>query len=281
MRMLAVFQLARIYKVFTTSQRPAGPSTPILRVMALHAAPLAPLAVIPTDWRDLSDEALIDSYRQGWGPRTREEAADELFLRHQRRITRWCMRFTRDRESASDLAQEILLRAYRNLDKYRGDCRFSTWLYVIARNCCLTAVQRRASEPVWIAKSQSTELPDTAANNIHETFEMEESRRGNWRFILDTLDALEARVMLLHYGQELPLNDVSRILGLTNKSGAKAYIVSARRKLDAAMRHLTPGAAPETARPTRTAPATNRLHATTPSSATKPTLVPLRSPSPR
>ena len=41
--------------------------------------------------------------------------------------------------------------------------------------------------------------------------------------------------MLLHYGQEMPLNTVSRILGLTNKSGAKAYIVSARRKLTAAM----------------------------------------------
>lgn len=249
--------------------------------MALHAATLVPIGIVPNDWRDLSDEALIDAYRQGWGPRTREEAADELFQRHQRRITRWCTRFTHDRESASDLAQEILLRAYRNLDKYRGDCRFSTWLYVIARNCCLTAVQRRASEPVWIAKSQSTELPDTAANDIHETFEMEESRRDNWRFILETLDKLEARVMLLHYGQELPLNDVSRILGLTNKSGAKAYIVSARRKLDAAMRHLTPATAPETARQPRLVPATNRLHATAQSSATKPALVPLRSPSQR
>ncbi len=247
----------------------------------MHAAVLVPIEAFSGDWRDLSDEALIDAYRQGWGPRTREEAADELFIRHQRRITRWCTRFTHDRESAADLAQEILLRAYRNLDKYRGDCRFSTWLYVIARNCCITAVQRRASEPVWIAKSQSTELPDTGANTIHETFEMEESRRGNWRFILETLDALEARVMLLHYGQELPLNDVSRILGLTNKSGAKAYIVSARRKLDAAMRHITPATAPENAPPLRTAPATNRHHATVPSSATKPILVPPRSPSPR
>jgi hypothetical protein len=40
--------------------------------------------------------------------------------------------------------------------------------------------------------------------------------------------------MLLHYGEELPLSAVSRMLGLTNKSGAKAYIVSARRKLGGA-----------------------------------------------
>jgi RNA polymerase sigma-70 factor, ECF subfamily len=205
------------------------------------AAPaLAPLSSVsipdPPNWRTLTDEELIDAYRNHCGPPTLKDAADELFRRHQARIARWCCRFTHDRDLAADLAQEILLRAYRNLDKYRGECRFSTWLYVIARNLCFTAVQKRASEPVWIAKSQSTELPDTYAIDVHDAFELEQSRRSNWRFILQTLDATEARVMLLHYGQELPLSDVSRLLGLTNKSGAKAYIVRARRKLAAAMR---------------------------------------------
>lgn len=185
-------------------------------------------------WRNLPDEELIAVYRRGRNSPNREDVADELFRRHQTRITRWCCRFTHDRETAADLAQEILLRAYRNLDKYRGECRFSTWLYVIARNLCFTAVQRRASEPVWIAKSQSTELPDTLAVDIHEAFEIEEKRRNKWRFILKTLTKLEAQVMLLHYGEELPLSAVSRMLGLTNKSGAKAYIVSARRKLSGA-----------------------------------------------
>ncbi len=206
--------------------------------MAAHAI-LAPIPTPPPadvqNWRTLSDEDLIDAYRHNWGPTTLDEAADELFRRHQARVERWCCRFTHDRDLAADLAQEILLRAYRNLDKYRGDCRFSTWLYVIARNLCFTALHKRASEPVWIAKSQSTELPDLCAVDIHAAFEMEESRLSNWRFILQTLDETEARVMLLHYGQELSLTDISRMLGLTNKSGAKAYIVRARRKLDAAM----------------------------------------------
>jgi DNA-directed RNA polymerase specialized sigma24 family protein len=70
---------------------------------------------------------------------------------------------------------------------------------------------------------------------VHTAVETEQTRRRSWRFILDTLDKTEARVMMLHYGEEMPLNTVSRVLGLTNKSGAKAYIVSARRKLTAAM----------------------------------------------
>lgn len=186
-------------------------------------------------WKDLPDEELIAIYRENWDPRVREDAAAELFLRHQSRVTRWCFRFTHDRESASDLAQEILLRAFRNLDRYRGECRFSTWLYVIARNRCLSAIQKRSSEPVWVASAHSTDFPDTAAVDVHSAVESEQSRRRSWRFILDTLDKTEAQVMMLHYGEEMPLNTVSRMLGLTNKSGAKAYIVSARRKLAAAM----------------------------------------------
>ncbi|MBZ5634280.1 MAG: sigma-70 family RNA polymerase sigma factor [Acidobacteriia bacterium] len=197
-------------------------------------APLPASLPEPGEWKNLSDEDLIALYRENWGAAW-EDAAAELFLRHQARVARWCYRFTRDRESASDLAQEILLRAFRNLDSYRGDCRFSTWLYVIARNLCMTALQKRSNEPVWVVKTNATDFPDTAAVDVHTAVETEQSRRRSWRFILDTLDKTEARVMLLHYGQEMPLNTVSRILGLTNKSGAKAYIVSARRKLTAAM----------------------------------------------
>lgn len=188
------------------------------------------------DWKNLTDEELVVIYRETGGAHAREDAAAELFLRHQARVARWCYRFTRDRESAADLAQEILLRAFRNVHKYRGECRFSTWLYVIARNLCMSAIQKRSSEPVWVAKTTAAELPDRATVDVHTEIETEETRRRSWRFILDTLDQTEARVMLLHYGQEMPLNAVSRTLGLTNKSGAKAYVVSARRKLNAALR---------------------------------------------
>jgi RNA polymerase sigma-70 factor, ECF subfamily len=193
----------------------------------------------PAEWKTLSDEELVAVYRENWetnrDTQAREDAAAELFARHQARITRWCWRFTHDRESACDLAQEILLRAFRNLDSYRGECRFSTWLYVIARNLCMSAIHKRSNEPVWVVKASGMDFPDTAAVDIHMAVETEQTRSRSWRFILDTLDKTEARVMMLHYGQEMPLNAVSRMLGLTNKSGAKAYIVSARRKLQAAM----------------------------------------------
>jgi RNA polymerase sigma-70 factor, ECF subfamily len=214
-------------------------SAPAVTFATFARTPVPPPPPDPSKWKALSDEELVAIYRENlrtdWESQAREDAAAELFLRHQTRITRWCYRFTHDRESASDLAQEILLRAFRNLDSYRGECRFSTWLYVIARNLCMSAIQKRSCEPVWVAKASPVDFPDTASVDVHTAVETEQRRRRSWRFILETLDETEARVMMLHYGQEMPLNTVSRMLGLTNKSGAKAYIVSARRKLAAAM----------------------------------------------
>jgi RNA polymerase sigma-70 factor, ECF subfamily len=187
----------------------------------------------------VTDEELISTYRQSWGA-AQQEAVEELFRRHQARVVRWCCRFTRERESALDLSQEIFLRAFRNLESYRGECRFSTWLYAITRNLCTTAMQKRAVEPVWSAKAITADFPDRSSSDVHSQVEKEQSRQRNWRMILEALDETEAQVMFLHYGQELSLNDVSRMLELDNKSGAKAYIVSARRKLNAAIRPERP-----------------------------------------
>ncbi len=85
-------------------------------------------------WKGLADEELIAAYRAGWGP-TRDEAVEELFHRYQTRIVGWCYRFTRDRESGLDLAQEIFLRAFRHLDRYRGSADFPRG-YTSSRETC-------------------------------------------------------------------------------------------------------------------------------------------------
>ena len=59
----------------------------------------------------------------------------------------------------------------------------------------------------------------------------EESRRSYRELLFTTLDRTERTVFTLHYGKEMPLDAITRLLGLENASGAKAYIVSARRKL--------------------------------------------------
>jgi RNA polymerase sigma-70 factor (ECF subfamily) len=72
-----------------------------------------------------------------------DPAAFEALVRtHQRMIHSLTFRMTGSLADAEDLAQEVFIRAYRQLDSYRGTARFSSWLYRIAVNACLNWRQR-------------------------------------------------------------------------------------------------------------------------------------------
>jgi RNA polymerase sigma-70 factor (ECF subfamily) len=76
--------------------------------------------------------------------RGEREAFDRLVLRYQRDVYRLCYRFVNNHEDANDLAQEVFLRAWRAIPRFRGQSAFSTWLYRIAVNACLNfRAQRR------------------------------------------------------------------------------------------------------------------------------------------
>jgi len=143
-------------------------------------------------------------------------------------VARWCYRFTNDREAAADLAQEVFLKAHRSLDAFRGQAKFSTWLYSIARHEGINRFRRKGppmEDDDLLAELAGTEEgPEEAAQR---------GQRGRWLrwFLFTTLDRTERIVFTLHYGKEMPLDTITRMLGLQNPSGAKAYIVSARRKL--------------------------------------------------
>jgi RNA polymerase sigma-70 factor, ECF subfamily len=182
----------------------------------------------------LSDEDLLVEWRKRNG-RDRDAVVNELFSRHYERVARWCMRVTGDRDRAADLAQEVFLKAHRYLDSFRGTSRFSTWLYTIVRNESMTKV-RRAGPPM-----DTDEMLADLASLDPGPHELTERRLEGTRlreFLAATLEPLELNVFVLHYGEEMPLDAITRVLRLDNASGAKAYIVSARRKLAKAVEGL-------------------------------------------
>ncbi len=162
--------------------------------------------------------------------------------RYQPRVTSWCYRITRNQSSAVDLAQEIFFKAHRHLGTFRGDARLSTWLYAITRNHCLSSIRKMASDPIEIGESVPPGLRDLTAAEPDRDIERAQLSRRMWQMLTFALEPLEARVMTLHYGFEMPLAVITKKLALTNPSGAKAYIVNARRKLSAVIqrRALTP-----------------------------------------
>jgi RNA polymerase sigma factor (sigma-70 family) len=186
-------------------------------------------------WEDLSDEALIARYRAEAGQASAEQYLNELFRRHHVKVARWCLSVTGDRESAADLAQEICVKAYRNLSYFKGQSKFSTWLYSITRNHCLNAVRSRASAPQMDNDELVMEtLPDVASDSPLANVERKQQAEIARQLINETLEETEKAVFTMHFAEELPLDVITRMLTLDNASGAKAYLVSAKRKLDRA-----------------------------------------------
>lgn len=178
----------------------------------------------------MTDEELVERYRGALAGEG-EAFLSQLFERHHLRVAAWCYRMTGDTDSAADLAQEVFLRAFQRLDGFRGESSFTTWLYSIMRNRWVDEVRSRAVRPgettgmVLDQVADSREAPPAA-------IEREQAAGELRRMIREELDETEAKVMTLHYVEEMPLDSITRLLGLENQSGAKAYIVSARRKLD-------------------------------------------------
>jgi RNA polymerase sigma-70 factor (ECF subfamily) len=183
-----------------------------------------------------SDEALVFLLRSAVDRQTVDDLFGELFRRYQPRVTQWCHRIIREPTCVPDLVQEVFLRAFRRLCTYRGNSRFSTWLFVITRNHCLNALKKRYIEPVEDGERMPADFPGTDGREVHLAMERDQSFREMWRLIQATLTPMEVRVMVLHYGHGLPLAVITRQLMLSNPSGAKAYIVNARRKLKAVLR---------------------------------------------
>lgn len=185
-------------------------------------------------YADLSDEALFAEAKQRSGAE-RDELVNELFARHYQRVARWCLRCTGDRETAADLAQDVFLKAHRHLDTFKGASRFSTWLYAIVRNESLS--RQRRSAPPQESDEVLAEVRDQALP-VDEAVYREHRAERLQQFLATTLDQVERTVFALHYGEDVPLQTITRLLRLSNASGAKAYIVSARRKLARATARL-------------------------------------------
>lgn len=173
----------------------------------------------------------------GASPDERRQLADQLFERHYTRVARWCLRITGDRDVAADVAQNVFIKAYRHLDDFRGTSQFSTWLYTIVRNECFAHLRKHARDPVGVDDEVLVAVPSDDGGPEADAVRSSDGQFAH-QVLLQTLDDTERAVFVLHYGDDLPLDAITRTLQLTNSSGAKAYIVSAKRKLARAVKRI-------------------------------------------
>jgi RNA polymerase sigma-70 factor (ECF subfamily) len=113
------------------------------------AVPSSGLAApVATTFSDATDHELLLASRRGGQSAKKagskdtkaDQAFAELYRRHKQEIYTYCLRMmNRDREAASDLFQEVFVRAYERAEQFRSGSNVRGWLYTIARNLCLNA----------------------------------------------------------------------------------------------------------------------------------------------
>ncbi len=148
------------------------------------------------------------------------EAVAVLLQRHREAISRLCFQILRERESAEDAAQEILLRAFEKMPTFRGESEFSTWLYRIALNHCLEMQRKTARRDSFLVEDEPKSTADF-------------SRRIDTRLALETaLDALPEPLriaLILRQWHEKSYQEIGAILNLPLGT-VKSRIHQARRE---------------------------------------------------
>jgi RNA polymerase sigma-70 factor, ECF subfamily len=165
------------------------------------------------------DAALIAAWRAG-----DERAAAELVERHARPLARFLAGAGAPESDVDDLVQETFIRAFRSVDRFRGQCQFRTWLLTIGGNV-LKDFGRRAARRKVLPLDEGVR---DARGDPHDHAEASEAEAllGEG---LKKLPRLQREVFLLRAQQGLEYDDIARALGTTPGAARVHYHHAVRR----------------------------------------------------
>jgi len=139
------------------------------------------------------------------------------------------LRITGNREDAEEVAQDVFLKAYQKLDKFRGDSKFSTWLYRIAFNEAVSKTRKRSLITTQIKENLEESLSEDIGT--HEILGLNPGeQRDLIGLVLMKLNELEKTLVTLYYLESGSIEEVSQITGMTT-SNVKVKLHRTRKKM--------------------------------------------------
>ncbi|HZU27332.1 MAG TPA: RNA polymerase sigma factor [Bryobacteraceae bacterium] len=148
-----------------------------------------------------------------------DQQFEEVLRAYQDKVFRLCCAMLGDRSLAEETAQEIFVRIWKGLPRYRGDASLSTWIYAIARNACLTARKKRAA-----SREQQLDIAD-----IRTPPASPDRTPDIMRLVRHLPDGQREAVLLFHM-EEKSYDEVALMLGVPVGT-VKTWLHRARRSM--------------------------------------------------
>ena len=154
------------------------------------------------------DTALVAASKRG-----DQDAFAQLVQQHQRRVFNLVFRMLQEYEETNEVTQEAFLAAWQGLPSFRGDARFSTWLYRIAYNCALKQLEQRKRDRTVQAAVESEQLVAQTSQQDGMDDTLEAHTRSE--MVHEQLAHLPAKyriVLVLRHLQEMTYEEMAEIL---------------------------------------------------------------------
>ena len=147
----------------------------------------------------------------------REASFEELVRRYQRPIAAYVYRMVGDYDAALDLTQEVFIKVYNSLARYRSEFKFSTWIYKIAHNAAIDHLRRHAVRGQTLTGSVEGERREVAIESRRLTPEQEserKERRSEIESVVQLLQASYRELIILRHSHDLSYDEIAEVTGL-------------------------------------------------------------------
>jgi RNA polymerase sigma factor (sigma-70 family) len=153
-----------------------------------------------------------------------------LVDKYQSYVFTLVMRYVNDRELAEELAQDVFVKAYRYLADFKGNSKFSTWLYTIVNSTCISHLRKKKDETISLEEERMISISDNSAAESPATRLEQKTQQQVIENAMKYLPETDEQLLSLFYQGEQSVDEIGIIMGLT-AANVKVRLFRARQKL--------------------------------------------------
>lgn len=163
-----------------------------------------------------------------------QQAYALLVNRYQEYVFTLVLRIVKNREDAEEVSQDVFIKAYKNLNSFRGDSKFSTWLYTIVNNTGISFLRKRKLEIYSLDNEAVFERADNIDSGVRANVIEQKSKQAMVNEAIAQLSPEDALAITLFYKAEQSLEEMAKAMGIETNA-AKVRLHRARTRLKSKM----------------------------------------------